>query len=121
MLPINWAKTELGEIVELATGKLDANAAKENGEFPFFTCAREALRIDQYAFDQEAVLLAGNGDFNIKHYVGKFNAYQRTYVLRPLIVDGRFLYWLFRKSSGCFRQLQSAGRMHVSTLSRRYY
>ena len=27
---------------------------------------------------------------------------------------------VFRKTSGCFQQLQSAGSMHVSTLSRRY-
>ena len=33
------------------------------------------------AFDGSAVLIAGNGDFNVKHYTGKFNAYQRTYVL----------------------------------------
>jgi type I restriction enzyme S subunit len=27
--------------------------------------------------------MAGNGDFNVKRYIGKFEAYQRTYVLIP--------------------------------------
>jgi len=42
------------------------------------------LNIDDYAFDCEALLLAGNnaaGVFDIKYYKGKFNAYQRTYVI----------------------------------------
>ena len=56
----------------------------EDGEYPFFTCAKEVFKIDKYAFDQEALLLAGNnaaGKYDVKHYKGKFNAYQRTYVL----------------------------------------
>jgi len=70
--------------VNIKTGKLDANAAVEGGQYPFFTCSRDIFAIDTYAFDCEAILLAGNnavGDFNVKHYNGKFNAYQRTYVI----------------------------------------
>lgn len=61
------------------TGKLDSNASVEKGAYPFFTCSKELLRIDTYAFDQEALLLAGK--YDVKYYAGKFNAYQRTYVL----------------------------------------
>lgn len=66
------------------TGKLDSNASVEKGAYPFFTCSKELLRIDTYAFDQEALLLAGNnaaGKYDVKYYAGKFNTYQRTYVL----------------------------------------
>ncbi len=66
------------------TGKLDSNAMVEGGKYPFFTCAKEIYAIDEYAFDQEALLLAGNnaaGKYDVKYYKGKFNAYQRTYVL----------------------------------------
>ena len=66
------------------TGKLDSNASDEKGTYPFFTCSKEVLRIDTFAFDQEALLLAGNnaaGKYDVKYYNGKFNAYQRTYVL----------------------------------------
>jgi type I restriction enzyme, S subunit len=72
------------EIFEIITGKLDSNAAVEGGEYPFFTCAKEASQIDHFAFDCECLLLAGNnasGDFDVKYYNGKFNAYQRTYIL----------------------------------------
>ena len=79
------------------TGKLDSNAAKEDGQYPFFTCAKTPLKIDQYAFDCEALLLAGNnaaGVYDVKHYKGQFNAYQRTYVLR--LTDDRWEYAVFK-------------------------
>lgn len=72
------------EIFEIKTGRLNSNAAVGGGRYPFFTCAKEVSSIDEYAFDQEALLLAGNNaqaDYDVKHYSGKFNAYQRTYVL----------------------------------------
>ncbi|WP_407509482.1 restriction endonuclease subunit S [Acinetobacter baumannii] len=79
-----WTEKTLGEVVVFNTGKLDSNAAEENGIYPFFTCSRTPFAINTYAFDIEALLLAGNnaaGQYWVKHYKGKFNAYQRTYVL----------------------------------------
>jgi type I restriction enzyme S subunit len=81
---VSTEKKPLGNFVTIKTGKLNANAAIEKGTYPFFTCSREVFAIDNYSFDCEAILLAGNnasGDFNVKHYKGKFNAYQRTYVI----------------------------------------
>ena len=73
----------LGDYVNIKTGKLDANASSENGAYPFFTCSREVAHCDSYSFDCEAILLAGNGDIgNIARYSGKFEAYQRTYVIK---------------------------------------
>ncbi|MFN7413888.1 MAG: restriction endonuclease subunit S [Dolichospermum sp.] len=83
-MTVGWEIKKLGEVCNISTGKLNANAAVENGKYPFFTCSREIFTIDHFAFDCEAILLAGNnavGDFNVKHYKGKFNAYQRTYVI----------------------------------------
>ncbi|MGA4532879.1 restriction endonuclease subunit S [Ectopseudomonas chengduensis] len=104
----------LGNYVTIKTGKLDANAAVKNGAYPFFTCAKEIYAIDKYAFDCEAILLAGNnavGDFNVKHYKGKFNAYQRTYVITTLDenrLSYRFLYFQMLKSLRQFKE-QSVG------------
>jgi len=69
----------------IKTGKIDANHAVDYGQFPFFTCDAIPKRIDEYAFDQEAVLISGNGSRlgHISYYNGKFNAYQRTYVIGP--------------------------------------
>ena len=72
------------EVFNTTTGRLDSNASVENGKYPFFTCSKDILKIDSYAFDQKALLLAGNnaaGKYDVKYYSGKFNAYQRTYVL----------------------------------------
>ena len=74
-------KVKLGDLTKIRTGKLDANAASENGKYPFFTCSKEPLRISTYSYDCECVLVAGNGDLNIKYYNGKFDAYQRTYII----------------------------------------
>jgi len=85
----------LGELTGIRTGKLDANAADEDGVHPFFTCAVEPLRINTPAFDCKAVLVAGNGDLNVKYFEGKFNAYQRTYVIESLnesVLVPKFLY-----------------------------
>ena len=79
-----WQQESLGAFFSFKTGKLDSNAAVASGQYPFFTCSREDYRIDTYAFDCEALLLAGNNasaDYSVKHYKGKFNAYQRTYVI----------------------------------------
>ena len=86
---------KMGVLTKIRTGKLDANAADENGAYPFFTCAVNPLRINATAFDAKAVLVAGNGDLNVKYYEGKFNAYQRTYVIESkdeTILAPRFLH-----------------------------
>ena len=72
---------KLGDLTHIRTGKLDANASSENGQYPFFTCSKEPLRIASYSYDCECVLVAGNGDLNVKYYDGKFDAYQRTYII----------------------------------------
>lgn len=74
-------KVKVGEITKIKTGKLDANASSADGKYPFFTCSKDPLRINSYSYDCECVLVAGNGDLNVKYYNGKFDAYQRTYII----------------------------------------
>ena len=91
-----YPKLKWNEVFNTTTGKLDSNAMVADGKYPFFTCAKEIFRIDKYAFDQEALLLAGNnaaGKYDVKYYKGKFNAYQRTYVLG---LKQNWSYQLFR-------------------------
>lgn len=75
---------KLGTLTRIRTGKLDANASSTDGTYPFFTCSREVLRIATYSYDCECVLVAGNGDLNVKYYAGKFDAYQRTYIIESI-------------------------------------
>ena len=95
----SWDKIKLCELATLKTGKLDSNAAVEGGIFPFFTCSPETYAINHHAFDTTAILLAGNnatGVFPIKYYSGKFNCYQRTYIIETKstsLCDLRFLFF----------------------------
>lgn len=79
----DWEEKKLGDVCKITTGKLDANAMVEGGDYRFYTCAKDYYYIDNYAFDTEALLISGNGANvgYIHYYKGKFNAYQRTYVL----------------------------------------
>ena len=95
---VEWKR--LGEICEIKTGKLNANAQVENGVYPFFTCDMKPSRIDKYAFDGEAILISGNGNVgHVNYYIGKFNAYQRTYVLMNFKTQtGKYLYHCLNSS-----------------------
>lgn len=102
---------KLGDYVKIRTGKLDANASSENGRYPFFTCAIEPLKIDEYSYDCECVLVAGNGDLNVKYFNGKFDAYQRTYIIESLndnILYVPYLYYFLCKYVETLRR-QSIG------------
>lgn len=94
-----WESLRLNKLCEYKTGRLNSNAAEENGIYPFFTCSPETFKINNFAFDQDAVILAGNnanGKFPLKRYKGKFNAYQRTYVMKSIndqIINNDYLYY----------------------------
>ena len=89
---------KLGDICQISTGKLDANAQVDNGIYPFFTCAEQPFKIDNFAFDTEALLISGNGANlgYINYYKGKFNAYQRTYVLDLFSENIQYIKWALK-------------------------
>ena len=89
---------KLGDICQITTGKLDANAQVANGIYPFFTCAEHPFKIDSFAFDTEALLISGNGANlgYINYYNGKFNAYQRTYVLDLFSENIQYIKWVLK-------------------------
>ena len=99
-LPENWCWTYFKSISTIQTGRKDANYGSDEGKYPFFTCAAEPIRCHGYSFDCRAILLAGNGDINnISRYNGKFEAYQRTYVVKiaePLCFDYIFYWFKYR-------------------------
>lgn len=83
-IPEGWEVKKFSEVVNYKTGRLNSNAAVAGGEYPFFTCSRETFRTNTWSFDCECVLLAGNNAnaiYPIKYFNGKFDAYQRTYVI----------------------------------------
>ncbi len=117
-VPTGWKKVPLTEIAPIVTGKKDANFGTKNGQYMFFTCAQEPIKAPSYSFDCDAVILAGNGDFNVKLFRGKFEAYQRTYVFSPF--DTNKLYLLYYAVKDNMRQLfQGASGSTIKFLTKR--
>ena len=91
---------KLGDYIVIKTGREDANAANSKGVYPFFTCAKETSRIDNWAFDCECVLVAGNCNPYVFYYNGKFNAYQRVYIIQSQNISKlnvKYLYYFLKK------------------------
>lgn len=89
----SWHEILLGNVAMISTGKKDVNEGNPSGDYPFFTCSRIHGYSDSYSFDAEAILVAGNGDVGgLQYYCGKFEAYQRTYVLTGFRIHTKFLW-----------------------------
>lgn len=111
---------KLGDYVSIRTGKLDANENDKNGKYPFFTCSIKTLRINSFSYDCECVLVAGNGDLNVKYYNGKFDAYQRTYIIQSKDknkLDTKFLYYCLSKYIDTLRNQSIGGIIKYIKLS----
>lgn len=94
-----WKEHKLGNLCSIKTGKLDANAMTQDGKYAFFTCSKEVYKTNEYAFEGESLLIAGNGDMgSVKYYNGKFNAYQRTYVLKDFECSTLYMKYFIEKN-----------------------
>ena len=92
---VEWKK--LGEICDIGTGSNNREDACDNGCYPFYVRSQEVLRINSYLYDEEAILIPGEGAIgDIFHYVnGKYGLHQRTYRVHPITnsVKGRYIYY----------------------------
>ena len=119
---MNYPTRKLKDIALIRTGKLDSNAAVENGAYPFFTCDPQTLRIDKWAYDTEAVLLAGNnasGNYTAKYYCGRFNAYQRTYIIETAdseSLNTRFLCYAINQKLSLLKTMSSGSTTKFLTI-----
>lgn len=88
-----WGKEKLSKLCDIETGKKDVNEGNPTGKYPFFTCAKTHTFADTFSYDKEAILIAGNGDVgNCQYYNGKFEAYQRTYILHNFRTNVKLLF-----------------------------
>ena len=110
-IPYGWRVYRLAEFLPVITGKKNANVSSEKGDYPFFSCSQGFAWTDDYSFEGHAILVAGNGDFNVKWYKGKFEAYQRTYVLIPY--EERNTSWLYYAVKYNLTKITSAARGSV--------
>ena len=119
---MSYPTTKMKDIILIRTGKLDSNAAVDGGIYPFFTCDPATLRINTWAYDTEAVLLAGNnasGNYTAKYYKGKFNAYQRVYIIEtadPLKLNIRYLCYALNQQLRLLKTMSSGSTTKFLTL-----
>ena len=110
-IPCGWRIYTLSEFLPVITGKKNANVSSDKGLYPFFSCSQDFSWTNEYSFEGHAILVAGNGDFNVKWYNGKFEAYQRTYVLIPYVE--RYTDWLYYAVKYNLESITSAARGSV--------
>lgn len=119
---MSYPTTKMKDITLIKTGKLDSNAAVDGGRYPFFTCDPNTLKINNWAYDTEAVLLAGNnasGNYTAKFYKGKFNAYQRVYIIEtadPLKLNTRYLCYALNQQLQLLKMMSSGSTTKFLTL-----
>ncbi len=116
-IPIIFERKELQDFCNIFTGKKDVKMAVENGEYPFFSCAPEPLKSNDYIFDGKAILVAGNGSYTgrVSYYKGKCDLYQRTYACTLKNTDNNlipFLYYFMK----FFFEPQYKGGTHGSAI-----
>ncbi|GAA7113581.1 restriction endonuclease subunit S [Helicobacter pylori] len=109
LIPNDFEVKTLGELTQLKVGNRNANHSSNQGKYPFFTCSNNPLRCETYQFEGKHIIISGNGNFYITHYDGKFDAYQRTYIVNPNNPNHYVLIYLFVKSYTNYLKLQSRG------------
>lgn len=119
-IPEGWEVKQLCTVASITTGKLDSNAETVNGMYPFFTCAAEPIRTDTFSFNENAILIAGNnasGNFHINRYSGKFNAYQRTYIVTAKEkFNLEYLYQVLKIATKDFKQRGNGSQTKFLTI-----
>jgi type I restriction enzyme, S subunit len=120
---ITYEMRRLEGLVSFTTGKLNSNAAKPDGKYPFYTCSQETFLTDTWSFEGEYVLLAGNnaaGVYPLKYFVGKFDAYQRTYAIRTVNERSlltRYLYYALRPQLELLKSISTGAATKFLTLT----
>jgi type I restriction enzyme S subunit len=110
------------EVLQFSTGKLNSNAAVQNGQYPFFTCGQEILRTNTFSIDEEVVLLGGNNAsaiYPVFYYKGKFDAYQRTYIIKPkpeFYISFKYLYFFWEGKLDYLKNISTGAATKFLTL-----
>jgi type I restriction enzyme S subunit len=110
------------DVLQFSTGKLNSNAAVENGLYPFFTCGQEILRTNTFSLDEEVVLLGGNNAsaiYPVFYYKGKFDAYQRTYIIKPkpeFYISFKYLFYFWESKLDYLKNISTGAATKFLTL-----
>ena len=108
LCPTGVLYCEMGKLAQIGTGKSNGNEAEDNGEYPFFIRSPIVKRKNCYEYDEEAIIIPGEGGVgDIFHYInGKYALHQRVYRIHFTTkdVDTRFMYYYFSANFKVFIQ-----------------
>jgi len=92
-----WEAVNLGAIAHIKTGSRNNEDKQPDGKYPLFVRSQHVERINTYSYDEEAILVPGEGGVgSIFHYInGKFDCHQRVYKISQFAnnMHGHFVYF----------------------------
>ncbi|WP_167341784.1 restriction endonuclease subunit S [Nonlabens sp. SY33080] len=91
----DWEEKPLGEVSYITTGSSNRVDSSLDGEYTFFDRSEDIRTSNIYLFDDEAVIVPGEGqNFIPKYFIGKFDLHQRTYAIMKFEnCLGKFIYY----------------------------
>lgn len=116
---VEW-KT-LGEVAIIGTGSRNTNESVLGGKYPFFVRSQEPRTINEYEFDETAIITAGDGVGvgKVFHFVtGKYALHQRAYriVANDNYINSKYLFHFIRNNFSKYLETTS---VHASVTSLR--
>jgi len=113
---VEWVS--LGEVAEIGTGNSNRQDENYNGRYPFFVRSQNILKSDSYQFDEEAIIIPGEGKIGeIIHYIhGKYALHQRAYRIHILQnnIKVKFLYYFMHSNFRNYILPKSIGSTSIS-------
>ncbi len=108
---VEW--TALGSLARIGTGSSNRQDESENGIYPFYVRSKSILKSDTFEFDEEAIVIPGEGGIgDIFHYAkGKYALHQRAYriCISSELISTKFLYHFMLSSCKQYILMKSVG------------
>lgn len=109
---------KLGNVAEVGTGSSNGNEAEDEGLYPFFVRSQTIKRKNNYEYDEEAIIIPGEGGIgDIFHYIkGKYALHQRVYRIHFVVksVNVKFAYYYMRSTFKQFIMMKAVSATVVS-------
>ena len=113
---VEWVS--LGSVSKIGTGSSNRQDESETGEYPFYVRSQNILKSDTFEFDEEAIIIPGEGGIgDIFHYVkGKYALHQRAYriSISSSGLNAKFVYRMMQSSFKQYILMKSVGATSIS-------
>ena len=95
---------------------IKAGEGLESGRYPLYTCSPIVNKfLDDYLYNDEAIIVSTGGNFSIHYIKGKFNYSTDCYVFNTDKYNLKYLYYyLLSKSTDINKMFRGAGLKHLN-------